>query len=124
MALEGFELFTGGRGLRTSARGPQVSINRNGTITINKPALELWGEQAPELIQFQFNPKSKMVALVPADEGDPSTYRISVNGKSGAHSVRAKTLAESVGIDLSTPQKQVPTFDKDSSALVFEVVTA
>ena len=107
MVMEGFELFTGGRGFRSSLE-PQVSLARNGTLTVNKAATALWGDPAPDYIQLLYNRKSKTIALRPCNEGEAGCYRLRPISESGSRQVGAKSFAEAYGIDLSDTHKTTP----------------
>jgi len=115
---DGFELFVGGRGAPRRTDSPLVSIARNGTITVNRAANELWGDDVPDFVQLLYNAKNRTVVLLPVDEGEPGAYKYKpVANSNGSRSVTGKSFAEAYKITMG--QKVKPRFEKN--ALLFEV---
>ena len=77
-----FELFTS-KSLR-SGRGPQVSISKRGSLSLNRASLAQHFQDI-ELVQLLYDSKGRRIAIKPASAGDEHTYKICRAKQGGGH---------------------------------------
>ncbi len=75
-----FEVFD--RKAATASKNPMVSIQKQGSFSLNKAAYQLLGE--PETVELLFDSEEQRIGFRPVSPNSPRAYPVRPQGKSAA----------------------------------------
>lgn len=88
---------------RNASSEPLVSIQRTGSLALNKAAYDAIGK--PEAVQLLFDRQEQLIGLRPAARGDENAYVVRRQERSSTHLVAARTFTNYYDIDTSATRR-------------------
>lgn len=88
---------------------PEVTIQRKGIISINRPAYEALGE--PEAVELLYDRERRLVGLRKVDVGVPYGYQLRSLGRGSTWLVSGMAFANYYGIDTRTSLRRQARID-------------
>ncbi len=107
-----FEVFN--KKLAPLAKGPSVTIQKRGLMSVNRAAYALLGE--PKAVELLFDKDERVIGLRPVDESAPHAYPLrpqSSKSGSGPLMLAGTAFTHYYGIDTSVSMRWVPTLQGD-----------
>ncbi len=109
--MSGFEIFT--KRMAPLGKTPGVTIQKRGTITINRAAYALLGE--PKAVELLFDRDKHLVGLRPVDKTAQHAYslRTQGSGDTGPMVVAGTAFTNYYKIDTSVSRRWIPALEND-----------
>ena len=100
-----FEVFT--RRATPVAKGPYVTIQRKGIISMNREAFEAMG--SPEAVELLYDRDERVVGFRPVGRDVPHAYRPRKQGASSSYLVAGQAFTQYYGIATDTARRYPAT---------------
>src|SRR5439155_10521968 len=108
-AMPNFEVFT--RRMVPMTKQPSVTIQKRGTISLNRAAQVALGE--PEAIELLFDRREQVVGIRALDPGEQHAYPLRPQGKknAGTYLIAGTAFTRYYGIDTEVSRRWVATIE-------------
>ena len=111
-----FEVFKAGQ--PRVSKVPRIGLSRHGYFSVNRTAYELLGR--PSRVVLMYDAERELVALEPAGEDTPHSYKVVQQGKSQSYIVAAKAFCDHYEIAYGDEVLHF-TPRKEGGLLIFEL---
>lgn len=110
--MANFETFS--RDMVPLKAPPHVTVQKRGTISLNRSAFLLLG--SPDAVELLYDREQSMLGLRPIDPGADSAYRVrrSSNSSSGPWVISAMAFTKFYDIDTTTSLRWAAYLEKDT----------
>jgi len=106
----GFEEFD--KRMSPLGKNPTVTIQKRGTISLNRPAHKLMGE--PVAVVLLYDREARVIGLKPTEEDAPNAYVLRPqvpNNPASTLAVSSLAFTQYYGIDTPVSRRYAPTWD-------------
>jgi hypothetical protein len=97
-----FEVFD--RKAATASKNPMISIQKQGSFSLNRAAYKLLGE--PEHVELLYDPEEKLIGFREVSDNSPRAYPVRPQGESAATlMIAGQAFTKYYGIDTSLARR-------------------